>query len=444
MTKIIALIYKDILLLVRDRAGMLFLFAMPLVLVLVMTGIQYGAVENASRKSFSLLLLNGDDGEVGKALSDGLGSQDMFVVTVADSSLTAASVQSKVREGSYLIGVCIPEHTTEALLDGIECGLGKMVGLDLFPGCDTIPPIELFFDPTVNASFRAAALSCLREVSSRIEREMLLAAIAESVSNYYPDAAYRVSRPDIQTLCINEVTFSKDLFKTNINVTEHNVPAWTLFAIFFIIISLSGGMIKERNDGSFSRLLAMSCSYSEYLLGKTVVYEAVCLLQFLLVVLMGRLVFPLVGLPAFTMHGAFALCLATVFFCALAAIGIGLLLGTLASTHQQSSVLGAVIVVVLSAIGGIWVPTFLMPHLFEVVSVVSPLNWGIDAFYDVMLRGKGLSSIIPNLSALLGLAIVCTAVSVLRTPFVAPRLYPRRRKRALTFSVFRRNFSDDL
>ena len=128
---------------------------------------------------------------------------------------------------------------------------------------------------------------------------------------------------------------------------------------------------------------------------------------------MGRTVFPLVGLTVFSMHGAFLLCLFIVVFCAIAAIGIGLVLGTFATTQQQASVCGAVLVVVLSAIGGIWVPPFLMPPFLNSISGYSPLNWGLEAFYDVILRGHGINSIMPNCLLLLGLSAVCTVVSIM-------------------------------
>ena len=55
MIKLFSLIYKDFLLLIRDKAGLVFLFVMPLVLVLVMTGMQEGAFENATKNSISVI-----------------------------------------------------------------------------------------------------------------------------------------------------------------------------------------------------------------------------------------------------------------------------------------------------------------------------------------------------------------------------------------------------
>ena len=105
MKRLISLIYKDFLLLIRDRAGLIFLFVMPMVLVIVMTGMQEGAFENASSKSVSLLILNADQDEIGATVTDEMSAQDLFAVTVADPSTTEADVQQMVKRGDYHVGI---------------------------------------------------------------------------------------------------------------------------------------------------------------------------------------------------------------------------------------------------------------------------------------------------------------------------------------------------
>ncbi|MCF6185558.1 MAG: ABC transporter permease, partial [Bacteroidales bacterium] len=86
----------------------------------------------------------------------------------------------------------------------------------------------------------------------------------------------------------------------------------------------------------------------------------------------------------------------------LAAIGVGILLGTLANTPEQSAPFGATTVVILAAIGGVWIPVFAMPQVMQVVAKLSPMNWGLNGFYDVIIRNGELADIIPEIS-LLGL-----------------------------------------
>ena len=62
---------------------------------------------------------------------------------------------------------------------------------------------------------------------------------------------------------------------------------------------------------------------------------------------------------------------------------------------------GSISVVVAAALGGIMVPVYAMPKLMQVVSVVSPLGWGLEAFQDVFVRGGGLIDVLPEVAALL-------------------------------------------
>ena len=36
------------------------------------------------------------------------------------------------------------------------------------------------------------------------------------------------------------------------NATQHNVPAWTIFAMFFVVMSLGGSVVREKNERQFS------------------------------------------------------------------------------------------------------------------------------------------------------------------------------------------------
>ena len=81
------------------------------------------------------------------------------------------------------------------------------------------------------------------------------------------------------------------------------------------------------------------------------------------------------------------------FAAALAAIGYGIAIGTIARTHQQAAIFGSISVVILAALGGIWVPVFMMPPFFRVISTASPLNWGLNGFYDILVRNASLTDV---------------------------------------------------
>ena len=178
--------------------------------------------------------------------------------------------------------------------------------------------------------------------------------------------------------------------------------------MFFIIIPLTGSIIKEREEGSLARLMSMPVSYIELLLAKVTVFFFVCMVQAFLMIFSGVYIIPLFGIPMLVIgNHVIALILMSI-VTALAALGYGLLVGTIATTHQQAAAFGAVSIIILAAIGGIWVPVYLMPNVMRNVAVISPLNWGITGFYNIFLRQGGLITIVP--SAIKLLAFFLTSV----------------------------------
>jgi len=172
-------------------------------------------------------------------------------------------------------------------------------------------------------------------------------------------------------------------------------------------------MVKEKNQGTFVRLRTNPVSYATVLGGKTIVFLGVAMAQFMLMLFVGVYLFPMLGLPQLEVAGKLPLLFVVAFFAGLAAIGLGLLLGTIAKTQEQSAPFAATFVVILAAIGGVWVPVFAMPNLMQSLSRVSPMNWGLNAFYDVFLRDVGFAEILPEIALLLLFFIVATAIAVI-------------------------------
>ena len=96
---------------------------------------------------------------------------------------------------------------------------------------------------------------------------------------------------------ISEIPVSRSGSRTVPNASQHNVPAWTIFAMFFIVISLGGMMVREKNSGSFIRLKTLPASYMNALFSKQFVYLMVTLLQAFVIFVIGNKIFPFIGLP---------------------------------------------------------------------------------------------------------------------------------------------------
>ncbi len=68
--------------------------------------------------------------------------------------------------------------------------------------------------------------------------------------------------------------------------------------------------------------------------------------------------------------------------------------------------------VILAAIGGVWIPVFIMPKTMQIIAKISPMNWGLNGFYDVILRNGKFIDILPEISLLGLFFIVLLSISI--------------------------------
>ncbi|MDR1675988.1 MAG: ABC transporter permease [Tannerella sp.] len=408
----LVLIYKDFLLLVRDRAGLCMMFLMPMLLVVIMTCLQDSTFNSIHETRIPLLLLNDDSDTLGDAIERQILASGMFALerTIDGKKPGREELIQAVAHGNFMIGMVIPANATAHIRQQTRGYVESLFSGEEAPPADSMQ-VEIFLDPVTKSSFRHTLLSTLREYAARTESELILKEIVKEVNKLSPVTIADIPPSHSQMVIREEYALSgrNDVIP---NSVQHNIPAWSMFAIFFIAISLSGNIIKEREDGSFTRLLTMPCPYYLYLLSKVIVYTAVCQLQFAVIFMMGICLFPLLGLPALA-PGTHCVPLLLMTVCsALAAIGYGTAIGKFATTHQQAAVFASVSTVIMAAIGGIWIPVFIMPRPMQLLSALSPLNWGLEGFYDLFIRGGSFSAILPECTALLLFAALCTGAAI--------------------------------
>ena len=145
----------------------------------------------------------------------------------------------------------------------------------------------------------------------------------------------------------------------------------------------------------------MPVPYMTLLMGKVGVYLIVCLAQTVAMLLAGIMLLPLFGLPMLVLGddilGLFVMTLVV----SMASVGYGMMIGTIAKTHQQAAAFGSISIIILAAMGGLWVPIYLMPPFMRNISLLSPLNWAITGYYSIFLRGGNLLQIAPQAIKLL-------------------------------------------
>ena len=409
-------VVKEFLLLKRDLGGLIILFIMPLVLVITVTLIQDSTFKTVSDSKIPILLVDKDKGTVSKTVFDNLEKSNLFsVVTQIDNKpITEDVAKENVYKGKFQLAIVIPKNLSTDLQAKVDQNVEKIVSsLGL---TDSVTPtkkrviqekeVRLYFDPAVQMSFKNAVMSSIDKMISQIETK----SIYTTFQNQLGEGTTSFEQKSF-------ITFKEIIPKINNkevrpNSVQHNVPAWTLFAIFFIVIPLSINIVKEKSQGTFVRLLTNPVSNLVVIIGKTITYSVICMIQFYMMVAVAIFLFPHIGLPPLNVEGHLFLMSIVALFSGFAAIGFGILLGTVASTQEQSAPFGATSVIILAAIGGIWVPVFAMPGIMQLIAKSSPMNWGLEAFYDVLLRNVSFFEIIPKISLLFLFFIITTSIAL--------------------------------
>lgn len=409
MYRLLIAIYKELLLLKRDLGGLIILFVMPLALIVVVTMIQDSSFQQMGNAEIPVLFVDNDKGEISEKIVTTLREEGVFrlIEKIQKTELTEKKAEELVVGGKYQLAIVLPANLSRDLDLKIDYNVDKI--MSSFDAAEKDPEkeeevarlqnktIKLYFDPAAPVSFKNSVVFAVDKMIARIEKDKVYTAFQKNLGisdTYFKDDNF-IRYQQISSI---QEEGEKELIP---NSVQHNVPAWSLFAIFFIIVPLSINMVKEKNQGTQIRLIINPVPSWIFIAGKTVTYLVVSMIQFCLMLLVGMFLFPVMGLPGFEVAGHLFDLLTVAFCCGLAAIGLGILIGTIARTQEQAAPFGATFVVILAALGGVWVPVFIMPKVMQTVSLISPMNWGLNAFYTIVLRGSGIAETAPQIILLL-------------------------------------------
>lgn len=411
MKKYMSMCRKEVLLLIRDKSGLAMLFIMPVILIVISSLMQEsGWGELSKDPTVQVLFVDNDHDSIGLKIRQGFeGSGSFEVIDSLDQKpIMEADARNAVKNGKYLVALIVPEHATRKMRANVRLSVAKtlagfgLADARLLSGIVPRDSVEvtIYFDPTVKKAFRYALIGSVRENYYKFQTDWVFKTFNQEIATQMPmyrppkDAFREILRFSEEFPTYHEVELIP-------NTTQHNVPAWTIFAMFFIVIPLTQSLIQEREGGSLFRLLTMPVSYMSLLMAKVGVYIIVCLVQTSAMLLAGILLLPLFGLPMLVLGNDLAGLFIMTLVVTMAAVGFGLMIGTIAKTHQQAAAFGSISVIILAAMGGLWVPVYLMPPFMRTVSVLSPLNWAITGYYTIFLREGSFWQIAPQAIKLL-------------------------------------------
>ena len=184
------------------------------------------------------------------------------------------------------------------------------------------------------------------------------------------------------------------------------IPVLIGFVVFFFVFLISGmALLKERTSGTLERLLATPVKRSEIVYGYMLSYGLIAILQTAVVVLAAiwLLNIEVVG-------NLFNVIIVNVVL-ALVALAFGILLSTLAKSEFQMMQFIPLVIMPQLFFSGI-IPLSSMGDWAQTVGKFLPLTYSGDAMSQIILYGRSIGDVLPNIGVLLIFLVILTILNI--------------------------------
>jgi ABC-type multidrug transport system permease subunit len=166
------------------------------------------------------------------------------------------------------------------------------------------------------------------------------------------------------------------------------VPAATVMFAFFLVLNVGWLFVAERRQGTLLRLRAAPLTRAAILLGKLLPCYLVSVGQGLFLLVAGWIVFGMTWGPYP------AMLVPVVLTTSLAAVGLAVLVASVARTDSQVSIYGSLLVLVLGVVSGCLLPRDQMPEQVQQISWLIPHAWALDAYQELLLPNPNLMNVL--------------------------------------------------
>ena len=400
--QLLAIIKKELLLIAHDLHGLLLLFAMPALFILIMSLALQGTFDKKRGIKIEALFINTEQNPEAQQAVEAMSDNNHFTIVGLDQLpmqegkvTEIVDARESVLQGQYMFLVYTPEPTDEF---------------------DSGPALKILAAPNADPLLTQLFINALHKELAAMNIKSQLNALAKT----RPQAGDKKSELtaldaesfNTEKMIELEYNYRGESRKRPTSV-QQNVPAWLVFGMFFITIPLSNTFIQERISGTARRIQTLPVASWKLVVGKLFPYFCINQLQVIAMLAVGVFLVPLAGGDKLeigdTFGGLAAIAAATSF----AALGISLLISSIVNTSEQAVTLGAAANIILAAIGGVMVPTFVMPEFMQTLSAISPMAWGLQGFLDILLRSGGIADVLPEVSKLLTLGAVLLGITII-------------------------------
>jgi ABC-2 type transport system permease protein len=395
MKKLFHITLNELLLLRKDKMAAVWMIILPLAMTAIM-GLVFGGFGGESETVvIDLPVVDHDGGEMAAMVLDILSQTENLRLEMAYDEEEARQL---VIDGKRAGALVIPSDFSTAITSGKSTALELVVS----PGGQTAPLLEGMVRGVTSGFSNVqttveVAISEVQRATGSYDLDY------EGIANRVADTALeRLEDPPVRA----QITTVGSTEEEEFDIFDQVVPGYAVMFAMFTVLSAAGGILDEKERGTFKRLLIAPIPQWSLLGGKLLAQFLMGVGQIALMFLFGALVFhvqvgnSLVGLSLITL----ATCWATT--------SLGILLVAVIRSRKQIHPITTLVILGSSAIGGSWYPLFMMPRAVQQVARVTLVAWAMEGYNRLMILGGTLADVWVDIGVLVLYGAVCFAIGL--------------------------------
>ncbi|MBX5450333.1 ABC transporter permease [Thermogemmatispora sp.] len=411
MYAMFSIMKKDLLQIIRDRWSFIWMLLVPLVLV-AMIGFALSGIYSNGQSTITIRVAVSDQDHdlVGQTVLKALDQHSQQLTINLTRYSDVAGVKKAVADGQGAVtGVVIPAGTTARLQQAAMRGEPTQNLVQIYTIPSSNDPSSAIIQNLVTSAVGQLATATFAGSAAVQEIERIChqpgnhcepgSINPETIASHVGMASFK-ELPAAQVASLHAGNVP-----AQVNIFDVALPGYAILFALFGLQSVAGSILEERESGTLRRLLIAPVRRYALLGGKLLTQFLVTLLQLLILFALGNFIFKLhvgnwLGVIILLVVSSFAM------------TGFGILLVSLVRTRRQLSPILTIITLTTSAIGGAWWPLWLEPQWLQIVAHVGIVAWAIEALNGLMISGRTLAEVLPNIIALIIYGILCFIIGL--------------------------------
>jgi drug efflux transport system permease protein len=200
-------------------------------------------------------------------------------------------------------------------------------------------------------------------------------------------------------------------FNPNLESRNFYIPGVIAFIVTIVTLLLTSmAVVREKEIGTMEQIIVTPITSLEFILGKTVPFALISIVDVIVVTIVGVLWFDV------PIRGSLSLLFLAVVLYLLTTLGVGLLISTVSQTQQQAMMTTFFFNVPAMLLSGLMFPIANMPEAVQALTYLNPFRYILVIIRGIFLKGVGLGILWPQMLALavMGVATLWLASSRFR------------------------------